>query len=165
MDIYSGLAMEDFLLAVLTGALIAVVYDALRILRILLGLSRGVTAVLDILFMAFSAVLTFLLCLAVNFGFLRLVLLLGEVLGFALYFLTFGFITLWVVRLFLRILHFFYRKIIFPVLRWFGQGLFRVGKGAALWVQKGVGKGRKKKKTRKFTEKRGKKAKSFPETT
>ena len=125
MDIYSGLEMEDFLLAVLAGGLLAVFYDALRIFRILLGVSRGVTVVLDLLFMGTASVLTFLVCLAANFGYLRLVILLGEAMGFSLYFLTLGFFTLWLVRKFLQVIHFLEKKILFPVMRWIWKTVSR----------------------------------------
>lgn len=81
---------KGFLLALGMGFLLGILYDFIRIVRI--SISRGKIAVIicDILFCALACLCTFLFCLTVNEGEIRLYLVLGEVAGFFVYYFSLG---------------------------------------------------------------------------
>ena len=79
-----------FLYSLLLGAGVGVVYDVFRVLRLTIGRNRFVVFGEDLLFFAVAAGGTFLFCLEFCQGQLRLFVLLGEGLGFLLYFFTAG---------------------------------------------------------------------------
>lgn len=81
---------KGFLLALGMGFLLGILYDIIRIIRI--SISRGKPAVIicDILFCALACLCTFLFCLTVNEGEIRLYLVLGEVAGFFVYYFSLG---------------------------------------------------------------------------
>ena len=112
MDIYSGLVFEDFALAVITGVVAALIYDVMRILRTLFALSKKIVIVMDLSFVFIAALLNFLLCLAASYGYLRLILIIGEAIGFTIYFLTVGFVTIWAAKFLMRVINFIYEKVI-----------------------------------------------------
>lgn len=80
-------------LAVPVGVGLAVLYDLLRIWRILFDSGKWSVYVQDVLYGVGAALVTFLLALAVNYGEVRFYLLLGEGAGVAVYFLTLGRVT------------------------------------------------------------------------
>ena len=142
MDIYAGLQPVDFLLAAAAGFLLGGIYDALRFAGTVFSL-KG-TAARDILFMILASVVTFLLCLCVSYGYPRLVLLLGEALGFALYMLTLGLLTPYPARALRRLLELLQKKAAAPFFRLLG----RIGRK----MRDSVGKtGKKLKKRRKVS--------------
>lgn len=81
---------KGFLLALGMGFLLGILYDIIRIIR--LNISRGKSAVIicDIIFCAIACLCTFLFCLTVNEGEIRLYLVLGEVAGFGVYYFSLG---------------------------------------------------------------------------
>lgn len=81
---------KGFLLSLGMGFLLGILYDLIRIIRI--SISRGKTAVIicDIIFCAFTCLFTFLFCLTVNEGEIRLYLVLGEIAGFFTYYFSLG---------------------------------------------------------------------------
>lgn len=81
---------KGFLLALGMGFLLGILYDLIRIIRI--SISRGKAAVIicDIIFCAVACICTFLFCLTVNEGEIRLYLVLGEVAGFFVYYFSLG---------------------------------------------------------------------------
>ncbi len=81
---------RSFLLSLGFGLIIGILYDVLRIVRILLSFSKIATFVTDFLFSVLSAVMTFLFCLSVTNGEVRLYIILGEFIGFSVFYLSFG---------------------------------------------------------------------------
>ena len=81
--------------------------------------------------MSVSAVVTFLLALAMNDGILRFYLLAGEGIGMCVYFLTAGEVTIRLARLLLRVMRSiraFCRKRIFdPVCQFFAKIFKQIG--------------------------------------
>lgn len=82
-----------FLYAIVLGVLIGILYGVLKLARAALDFSAPVTFVTDVLFMLLSAVMTFMFSLAYLQGAVRLYLLPAICLGFALYRLTLGKLT------------------------------------------------------------------------
>lgn len=81
---------RSFLLSLGFGLIIGILYDVLRVVRILLSFSKIATYVTDFLFSVLSAVMTFLFCLSVTNGEVRLYIILGEFIGFSVFYLSFG---------------------------------------------------------------------------
>ena len=79
-----------FLQAILMGAVFGAVYDLFRIFRIAVPLPAGVIVAEDVIYFAFCGFMSFFLAMTVNFGQVRFFILLGELLGFLLYYLTLG---------------------------------------------------------------------------
>ena len=99
-----GSLVPGFLLAIVAGGLLGAVYDSFRVLRILLGGGRRWQVLFDMMTMAAAALLTFLVALAAEAGRLRFYLLAGEAMGFCLWALTFGELTLWAASLLEKLL-------------------------------------------------------------
>lgn len=79
-----------FLAACCFGAALGAFYDLFRIFRVAVPCSRAAVFVQDIIFWLFCAVASFLFLLYVNTGIVRLFVLLGELLGATLYYVTLG---------------------------------------------------------------------------
>lgn len=79
-----------FMLSLGAGFVLGLLYDAVRIVRLIVPGGKATVIVFDMLFFALSAFLSFLFILAVNKGYVRAYILLGEALGFVLFMLTFG---------------------------------------------------------------------------
>lgn len=111
----------EFLLSCLLGAVLGVLYDAFRILRAAIPHGRILTLLEDILFWALSAVITFFFLLLFSEGQVRLYILLGELLGFIVYYFTVGSLVIgaskWIIRQVKRFLRFLYRLFIRPFVR------------------------------------------------
>ncbi len=79
-----------FLRSCLLGAGFGVVYDGFRILRLFLPSGEKITFIEDGLFFLILSAANFLFFLSHTYGELRLFLLIGEALGFSIYYLTAG---------------------------------------------------------------------------
>lgn len=79
-----------FLITVLSGLLYGMIYDILRIFRIAVRHKSIAVIIEDILYFTVIALLTFLLALAQSRGEIRLYHIIGETLGFVIYYLTLG---------------------------------------------------------------------------
>lgn len=121
-----------FLTALLVGAALAAVYDVFRILRIAFPSGTVCIAIEDICYFILCTFVTFTFILRDNEGMVRSYILLGEVLGWVLYYFTLGSLVIscskGVIRFCHRICRFFYRCFLHPIFRilaWFGK-LFRL---------------------------------------
>ncbi len=76
--------------AILLGGALGVCYDVLRILRIAIRHGTFAVAVEDILFSALCAAATFFYQLLADCGRIRMFVLIGELIGFILYYCTVG---------------------------------------------------------------------------
>lgn len=85
-----GEQAKIFLLSLGFGFFIGILYDVVRLFRILLGNGKKSFLVLDVFYMLFASTLTFLFLLTQTGGSVRAYVLLGELLGFLIYFVTLG---------------------------------------------------------------------------
>lgn len=104
METYLSDQAVAFLWAVVLGAALGVVYDIFRVIRILRGNERSLLVFLEDLLFALIAALATASCFTwTNFGQVRLFLLAGEGLGFALWYCTLGVfigsVARWVARI------------------------------------------------------------------
>ncbi len=81
---------KSFLYSLGFGLLIGVLYDALRVVRLILSFSKAAVYITDFLFALVSAVMTFLFCLSVTNGEVRSYIILGEFIGFSVFYFSFG---------------------------------------------------------------------------
>ena len=113
----------DFLLACLLGAGLGALYDVFRIIRLAFWHGKLVVAVQDILFWSAAAACTFLFQLVNSDGQIRFYILLGELLGFTVYYFTIGVLVFhasrFIIGLVKRILRFLYRIFIRPFVKLF----------------------------------------------
>lgn len=99
-----------FLYAAALGALLCAVYDIFRIIRVAFGAKQLAVFIEDIVFSLIALVLTFVFVISFNNGEVRFFVLIGELLGFAIYYFTVGRIVMSlskaIVRLIKRVLTF-----------------------------------------------------------
>ncbi|WP_052446666.1 spore cortex biosynthesis protein YabQ [Candidatus Soleaferrea massiliensis] len=88
-----------FLQSCLLGAVLGVIYDVFRILRISFKNGSILIFLEDALFFIICAVLTFCFMLMSNDGQIRFFILLGEVIGFILYYFTIGALVMKISKL------------------------------------------------------------------
>ena len=124
----------SFLLSVLLGAVLGVVYDCFRVARILLPplAKPKPTFFEDVLFWLIYGFCVFCFAAATARGQVRIFMLLGSILGFTLYILTLGNLITGVIRSIVtavyRVLHKVYSALIEPIvklMRTFCQKVFR----------------------------------------
>ena len=96
--------MQGFYLACITGAVLGLLFDVFRIVRILLNCKKISVFFQDLFCMFVAGVATFLVALATNWGQIRFYMLAGEAIGFCIYFLTAGEITVRLAKLICKIL-------------------------------------------------------------
>lgn len=91
---------ELFLLAVLAGAVLGIVFDAFRALRTVLPVMKksAFTAVCDALFMIICGLAMYLFSMFFARGELRLYHIIGALLGFVIYILTAGTVIIGIIR-------------------------------------------------------------------
>ena len=98
MEISLAVQMQGFILATVAGFALAILYDALKMVRTMIRSTPSHVFWMDLAFMAVAGIVTFLLALAASYGEVRFYLLAGEGIGFCLYFMTFGLISSRVIR-------------------------------------------------------------------
>jgi len=83
---------KNMLLSVGMGFIFGIIYDIFRIIRLSLSGGRGKVAVFvqDVLFFLLFSGMTFAFCLSVNEGELRFYIVFIELLGFLIYYFSFG---------------------------------------------------------------------------
>lgn len=81
---------KSFLLSLGMGFLLGIIYDLVRIIRISISKSKTGVILSDLFFCAIACMCTFLFCLTVNEGEIRLYLVLGEIAGFFTYYFSLG---------------------------------------------------------------------------
>lgn len=111
MEVYFSQQALAFLWAVVLGAILGAVNDCFRVGRILWKRGNFWVFLEDLCFSFLASLLTILCLTRTNFGQVRLFLLIGEVLGFFLYFHTLGALVTRVAAVLARILGFLGRKI------------------------------------------------------
>ncbi len=92
MDYIQGLSSqtEIFLLSLGFGFLLGILYDLFRTLRLIISNSSGFTVFADVMYFLVCAFLVFCFNLVVDSGKIRLYVLLGDLLGWLIYYFSFG---------------------------------------------------------------------------
>ena len=81
---------NTFVYSVALGALLCAVYDVFRIIRIAFGAKQIAVFVEDMVFSLIALILTFVFVITFNNGEVRFFVLIGELLGFIVYYFTVG---------------------------------------------------------------------------
>lgn len=117
-----------FLESCLLGAVLGVIYDIFRILRISFKNGSFLIFLEDALFFFICAILTFCFMLTTNDGQVRFFILLGEGIGFILYHCTIGVLVMKISKLIIRFIgrlfSLLYKILLAPFVRLF-RFLFR----------------------------------------
>lgn len=85
---------RNFLVSLGFGLLLGIAYDLIRTIRLIISSSTKSLYVSDFLFVIFSGFATFLFCLTITNGEIRWYVLFGELLGFLVYYFSFGIIVI-----------------------------------------------------------------------
>lgn len=96
MDYIQGVAAqtEIFLYAFGFGFLLGILYDVFRTLRMIISGSKGFVLFMDLFYFAVCTFLTFCFVLAVDSGRIRIYVAVGEILGWLVYYFSFGAIAM-----------------------------------------------------------------------
>ncbi|HPU66586.1 MAG TPA: spore cortex biosynthesis protein YabQ [Clostridiales bacterium] len=113
-----------FFMAVGIGFFAGAVFDIFRILRLAVNFGKIAVAIQDVIYILFVFALSFAFLLSKNMGEIRMFAVLGELLGFIIYYLTFGSfvysiggrIIEFLRRLFIKV----FRIISYPFIKLFG---------------------------------------------
>ena len=96
MDYIQGIAAqtEIFLYALGFGFVLGILYDVFRTVRMIISGSAGFVLFMDLLYSAVSTFLTFCFVLAVDSGRIRVYVTVGIILGWLVYYFSFGAIAM-----------------------------------------------------------------------
>ena len=112
-----------FLTACLFGVALGAIYDVFRIFRIAIPCGKIAVFIQDIIFFVLSATLSFLFMLYTNTGEIRFFYILGELIGFTIYYFTIGILVYKsakaVVGFIKKILRLIFRFVLKPIWRLF----------------------------------------------
>lgn len=112
----------DFLIAMLLGAALGVVYDMFKILRLVGIRSKLAVFIEDLIFFAICTIAMFSYYMQFTDGKFRIFAFVAAVLGFVIYFKTFEKVTFFIVKkvygFCVKIFGFLYKKIVRPPLKW-----------------------------------------------
>ncbi|MBQ7934794.1 MAG: spore cortex biosynthesis protein YabQ [Clostridia bacterium] len=125
METYISQQAMAFLWSAVLGAALGVLYDWFRIGRILKKKWWLTVFLEDLLFSLLAAIATAFCFTLTNYGQVRLFLLVGEGLGFIIYFNTIGVLVVKQARLFARFLAFLRRQFC-QIFRFFGRNIRKI---------------------------------------
>lgn len=96
MDYIQGIAAqtENFFYSLGFGFLLGVIYDVFRTVRMIISRAKGFVFFMDFVYFALCAFLTFCFLLVVDGGKVRVYTACGEILGWSIYYFSFGSIVL-----------------------------------------------------------------------
>jgi hypothetical protein len=117
MEIYETFHFIVFLYSLLWGALVYLLYELFRCIRILFNNKFTVTVVCDLLFMINSALIVFVFSLTYNFGEIRIYMLIGFSASFILLRLTVGRVFTIVFLNLIRKIFLFFKKLMAKLLK------------------------------------------------
>lgn len=83
-----------FLYSLGFGFLLGILYDVFRTMRLIISKSKGFAFFADLLYFSVCAILTFCFIMVVDSGKVRLYVALGEILGWLVYYFSFGAIAI-----------------------------------------------------------------------
>ena len=81
---------KGFLFSLGFGFIMGVFYDLFRILRICISKSRKIVLLFDVLYFIFLGFCSYIFFLVINEGDIRAFLVLGEMIGFSIYYISIG---------------------------------------------------------------------------
>ena len=114
---------QGFVISVGVGILLGAYYDIFRIFRTVFQSEKRAVFFQDLFYMLSAAFITFLLALGVSYGEVRFYILAGELIGWCLYYLTAGMVTIQLFKFISYIVHRFFinptKKILFQIFLWF----------------------------------------------
>lgn len=123
MNMIMSIETAVFFESVLLGAILGICFDVFRILRITIPSSKAAVFIQDILFFVIIAAASFYFFVTFNEGIVRGYLLLGELLGFIIYYCTIGSLVFkaaeWIISWLKRILGFVFRVVLWPFFKFF----------------------------------------------
>ena len=134
---------EIFLCSLGFGFLLGILYDVFRILRIIFMKSKSFTFFADLLYFAVCAFLTFCFIMVVDSGRVRLYVALGEILGWLIYYFSFGAIAIRLTNAVAHFLKYVFNTVSKLFKRIFGR-IFSKLKKIALFFKKIIRKNNKK---------------------
>lgn len=105
MNLSLSFQLQGFVISIVTGLLLGAYYDIFRIFRTVFQSESRAVFFQDLFYMLSAAFITFLLSLGVNYGEVRFYILAGEMIGWCLYYLTVGMVTIRVFQFVSKILH------------------------------------------------------------
>lgn len=83
-----------FLLSIGFGFLLGILYDAFRTVRLVISNSKGFVLFMDLLYFAFCTFLNFCYLLTLDYGKIRFYIAFAELLGWLIYYFSFGAIAI-----------------------------------------------------------------------
>ena len=142
-----------FLLSLGFGFLLGILYDAFRTVRLIISNSKGFVLFMDLLYFAFCTFLNFCYLLTIDHGKIRFYIIFAELLGWLIYYFSFGaiairasrFVSRLIKQLFLmitRLAKFIFRKIkpmYIKVIKFFEKIFRKSTKKAKFSLQKRYG--------------------------
>lgn len=119
MEYIQGLSAqtEIFLYSLGFGFLLGILYDVFRTLRMIISNAKSFVLFMDLLYFAVCAFLVFCFNMVVDSGQVRIYVALGEVLGWLIYYFSFGAIALRAGNAVIK----FFRKVISTIFRPLGR--------------------------------------------
>ncbi len=130
MDYIQGITAqtEIFLYSLGFGFLLGILYDFFRTLRMIISNSRFFVFFMDLLYFAVCAFATFCFVLALDSGRIRAYVAFGEILGWTIYYFSFGTIAMKVSNAVILFVRRFFCRIFAPVKRFFSGFIRKIGK-------------------------------------
>lgn len=105
MNLSLSFQLQGFVISIAAGVFLGAYYDIFRIFRTVFQSESRAVFFQDLFYMLSAAFVTFLLSLGVNYGEVRFYILAGEIIGWCLYYLTIGMVTIRVFQFVSKILH------------------------------------------------------------
>ena len=104
---------EIFFYSLGFGFLLGILYDVFRTLRLIISRSNGFVLFMDLLYFAVCSLLMFCFMLATDSGRIRIYAIAGEILGWLIYYFSFGAVAIRISNAFVGA----FRRLIYTVFR------------------------------------------------
>ena len=119
MDYIQGIGAqtEIFFFSLGFGFLLGILYDVFRTLRIIISDAKGFVIAADLIYFAVCSFLMFCFNLIVDNGRVRVYVIVGEILGWMIYYFSLGTLA---IKLTNSVRRFFKSRIFAPIRRFFG---------------------------------------------
>ena len=142
MNISSEIQINYFLLSLLLGVLLCIVFDFFRVLR-LIGLNGKISVFIeDMLFFIIAALSIFVFYMKITDGKFRLIVPISALLGFIIYRLTIGKLLFFcikkIVNLIIKLFNFVYKNITLKVFRFIRKSVKKITQPVAEFFKKNV---------------------------
>lgn len=104
-----------FLLSIGFGFLLGILYDVFRTVRLVISDSKGFVIFMDLLYFTFCTFLNFCYLLTLDYGKIRFYIVFAELLGWLIYYFSFGAIAVRVSRFISGLIKRFFRLLTKPI--------------------------------------------------